>query len=85
MRTTGAVRAAGAPTVVACITHAILSGEAVDRIEASVLDEVVVTDTIPLQERARTSKKIRVRSVAPLLAEAIQRTHNEDSISSLFV
>jgi len=80
-----AVRAAGAPTVVACITHAILSGEAVDRIEASVLDEVVVTDTIPLQERARTSKKIRVRSVAPLLAEAIQRTHNEDSISSLFV
>ena len=80
-----AVRAAGAPAVLACITHSILSGKAVERIESSVLEEVVVTDTIPLQSNARNARKIRVRSVAPLLAEAIQRTHNEDSISSLFV
>ena len=80
-----AVRAAGAPVVVACITHAVLSGEAVVRLGRSALDELVVTDTIPLQPAARDCPKIRVRSVAPLLAEAIQRTHNEDSISSLFV
>jgi len=80
-----AVRAAGAPKVIACVTHAVLSGQAIDRINASQLDELIVTDTIPLHDRARGCDRIRVRSVAPLLAEAIQRTHDEDSISSLFV
>jgi ribose-phosphate pyrophosphokinase len=80
-----AVRAAGAPKVMACITHAVLSGQAIERIDRSALDELVVTDTIPLQERASQCKRIHVRSVAPLLASAIQRTHDEDSISSLFV
>ena len=80
-----AVRAAGAPMVLACITHAVLSGQAIERIDKSALDELVVTDTIPLQAHAQASKRIHVRSVAPLLAEAIQRTHDEDSISSLFV
>jgi ribose-phosphate pyrophosphokinase len=80
-----AVRNAGAPIVLACATHAVLSGKAVERIEASSLEELVVTDTIPLHESSRACKKIRVGSVAGLLAEAIRRTHNEDSISSLFV
>jgi ribose-phosphate pyrophosphokinase len=80
-----AVRAAGAPKVLACTTHAVLSGQAIERINASSLDELVVTDTIPLHDGARGCKRISVRSVAPLLAEAIQRTHDEDSISSLFV
>ena len=80
-----AVREAGAPMVMACATHAVLSGEAVDRLAASALDELVVTDTIPLHARAAESPKITVKSVAELLAEAIRRTHNEDSISNLFV
>jgi ribose-phosphate pyrophosphokinase len=80
-----AVRAAGAPIVLAGITHAVLSGQAIERIDRSALDELVVTDTIPLSDRARACERIRVRSVAPLLADAIQRTHDEDSISSLFV
>jgi ribose-phosphate pyrophosphokinase len=80
-----AVRAAGAPIVLAGITHAVLSGQAIERIGGSALDELVVTDTIPLSDRARACDRIRVRSVAPLLADAIQRTHDEDSISSLFV
>jgi ribose-phosphate pyrophosphokinase len=80
-----AVRDAGAPVVLACATHAVLSGKAVERIEASSLEELVVTDTIPLQGPARECRKIRVGSVAALLAESIRRTHNEDSISSLFV
>jgi ribose-phosphate pyrophosphokinase len=80
-----AVRNAGAPVVLACATHAVLSGKAVERIEASSLEELVVTDTVPLQAAAQACRKIRVGSVAALLAEAIRRTHNEDSISSLFV
>lgn len=80
-----AVRAAGAPLVMACATHAILSGRAIERVEASALAELVVTDTVPLQPRAAACPKIAVRSVAGLLAEAIRRTHSEDSISSLFV
>jgi ribose-phosphate pyrophosphokinase len=80
-----AVRAAGAPMVMACATHPILSGKAIDRLESSALAELVVTDTVPLQPRAAASPKIAVRSVAGLLAEAIRRTHSEDSISSLFV
>jgi ribose-phosphate pyrophosphokinase len=80
-----AVRAAGAPLVVACATHAVLSGPAVTRLAESKLDELVVTDTIPLRPETSRLKKITVLSVASLLAEAIQRTHDEASISSLFV
>ena len=78
-----AVRQAGALRVLACITHAVLSGPAPERIHDSALDEVVVTDTIPNHERA--IRKMHVLSVAPLLGEAVRRTHAEDSISSLFV
>ena len=77
-----AVRAAGAPVVLACATHPVLSGPAMSRLAASSLDELVVTDTIPL---GSNSAKIRVLTVAPLLGEAIKRTHEEASISSLFV
>jgi ribose-phosphate pyrophosphokinase len=79
-----AVRAAGAPVVLACATHPVLSGPAMTRLGASNLDELVVTDTIPLHNDSPSSK-IRVLSVAPLLGEAIKRTHEEASISSLFV
>jgi ribose-phosphate pyrophosphokinase len=80
-----AVRAAGAPLVLACATHAVLSGPAVRRLRESQLDELVVTDTIPLRPDAGELAKITVLPVAPLLAEAIRRTHDEASISSLFV
>jgi ribose-phosphate pyrophosphokinase len=75
----------GATKVVAYCTHAVLSGAAVERIDGSDLDEVVVTDTIPLREDARASAKIRQLSVAGLLAETILRIFNEDSVSSLFI
>jgi ribose-phosphate pyrophosphokinase len=81
----GAVRAAGAPTVLACATHAVLSGPAVSRLTDSAIDELVVTDTIPLGKQAAQLEKITVLPVAPLLAEAIRRTHDEASISSLFI
>jgi len=80
-----AVRRAGAPAVIACATHPVLSGPAIARIEASALDELVVTDTIPLSDAARRVSKIHVLPVAPLLGEAIRRIHEEASISSLFV
>lgn len=75
----------GARRVFACCTHGVLSGPAVDRIEDSPLSEVVVTDTIPLDDdkRARSSK-LSVVSVAPLLANAITRIHKDDSVSELF-
>ena len=75
----------GATKVVAYCTHAVLSGAAVERIDHSDLDELVVTDTIPLREDARASAKIRQLSVAGLLAETILRIFNEDSVSSLFI
>ena len=75
----------GAKKVVAYCTHAVLSGGAVGRIAGSDIDELVVTDTIPLGEEARTCKKIRQLSVAGLLAETILRIFNEDSVSSLFI
>lgn len=79
-----ALRKDGARRIYASCTHAVLSGPAVERIESSGLDEVVVTNTIPLDER-RSSKKLTVLSVAPLLGEAIDRIHRESSVSSLFV
>ena len=79
-----ALKEKGALRVIAYCTHAVLSGTAVARIEASALDELVVTDTIPLREDARNSKRIRLLSVAELLAETIRRITNEESVSSLF-
>jgi ribose-phosphate pyrophosphokinase len=74
----------GAKRIYASCTHPVLSGPAVERIEGSALEEVVVTNTIPLPE-GRPSKKLTVLSVAPLLGEAISRIHKEESVSRLFV
>jgi ribose-phosphate pyrophosphokinase len=79
-----ALKEDGARRVLASCTHAILSGQAVARLERSVIEEVVITNTIPLREDQQ-SKKITVLSVAPLLAKAIHRIHTETSVSSLFV
>ncbi len=79
-----ALREEGARRILASCTHAVLSGQAVERLEKSEIAEVVVTNTIPLREDQQ-SKKITVLSVAPLLAEAIHRIHTETSVSSLFV
>ena len=80
-----ALKEHGAEKVLAYCTHPVLSGPAVERIEKSVMDEIVVTDTIPLNEQARKCKKIRVLSVANLLAETMRRISEEASVSSLFV
>ncbi len=74
----------GARSVSACATHAVLSGPAVKRIEESPLKEVVFSNSIPLTEEAKSSKKIKSLSVAPLLARAIQSIHEETSVSILF-
>ena len=79
------LKAEGAVKVVAYCTHAVLSGNAVARIAESAMDELVVTDTIPLREDARACRKIRCLSVAGLLAETILRIFTEDSVSSLFI
>jgi ribose-phosphate pyrophosphokinase len=75
----------GAKRVVAYATHAVLSGPAVERLQKSPIEEVVVSDTIPLNAAAAACRKIRSLSVATLLAEAIRRIHQADSLSSLFV
>jgi len=75
----------GASRVFAAATHPVLSGPAIDRIENSMLEEVVLTDTIPIPARARESGKFKILSVSRLLGEAIKRIHNSDSVSSLFV
>jgi ribose-phosphate pyrophosphokinase len=80
-----ALKEQGATRVLAYCTHAVLSGSAVQRITESQIDELVVTDTIPLRSDAQACKKIRVLSVAGLLAETILRISNEDSVSSLFM
>ncbi|MGB5252103.1 MAG: ribose-phosphate diphosphokinase [Sedimenticolaceae bacterium] len=80
-----ALKAHGAAQVVAYCTHAVLSGPAVTNIESSLLDELVVTSTIPLREDAAACTKIRQLSIAGLLAESIRRINNEESVSSLFV
>jgi len=80
-----ALKKQGAEKVIAYCTHAVLSGPAMERIAASALDELVVTDTIPLREEAKNCKRIRVLTVASLLAETMRRISNEDSVSSLFV
>jgi len=79
-----ALKAEGATRVLAYCTHPVLSGQAVERVTKSALDELVVTDSIPLNEAARACSKIRVISCAPLLAETILRINRADSVSSLF-
>ena len=74
----------GATKVVACATHGVFSGPAVQRIVESPITEVVVTDTLPLSEAAKASGKIKQVSIAKLLGEAIKRIHSSDSVSSLF-
>ena len=74
----------GATKVVAYCTHPVLSGPAIQNIEGSNLDSLVVTDTIPLNEKAKSCKSIRQLSMAKLLAESIRRVSNEESISAMF-
>ena len=85
---TGAAQALkdnGARRVVAYSTHPVLSGPAIERLEASPIEKVIVTDTIPLTEEAKKCSKIQVLSIAPLLAKALRRIHLGESVSSLFV
>ena len=81
----GALKEKGASKVLAYCTHPVLSGNAVSRIQDSRLDELVVTNTIPLSDEAKVSDKIRQLSIAELLAEAMRRVASEDSVSSLFM
>jgi len=80
-----ALKANGAARVIACAVHGVLSGPAVDRIEKSPIDKLIVTNTIPLSRHAATCSKIVVLSVARLLGQAIKSIHEETSVSSLFV
>jgi ribose-phosphate pyrophosphokinase len=80
-----ALKAAGADRVLACAVHGVLSGPAIERIENSPLDQLIVTNTIPLGGNAQQCKKIVVLSVARLLGQAIRSIHEETSVSSLFV
>jgi ribose-phosphate pyrophosphokinase len=79
-----ALREQGATGVIASCTHPVLSDPAIERIQDSVLERVIVTDTIPLEGPARDCEKIDVVTVAPLLAEAVRRIHEDDSVSDLF-
>lgn len=80
-----ALIAKGAKRVVAACTHAVLSGPAVSRVNESVIEELIVTNTTPLDSKQKQCKKLTVLSIAPLIGEAIKRIHEETSISSLFV
>ena len=79
------LRKNGARRVLACFTHAVLSGPAIQRLLESEIEQIVVTDTIPIGEAKRRCGKVLVLSVAPLLGEAIRRIHENASVSSLFV
>ena len=85
VKTAKALLEAGAATVSACASHAVLSGPAIDRIASSPLTEVVVTNTIPLSEAGRQEPKIKVLTIAGLIARAIQSIHEESSVSKLFM
>ena len=80
-----ALKENGARAIYACATHGVLSGPAIERINNSDIEEVVLTDTIPLGDKGQDTSKVRVLSVAKLLAEAIRRIHEDESVSSLFV
>jgi ribose-phosphate pyrophosphokinase len=79
-----ALKDKGAKRVVAACTHAVLSDKAVEKVNNSVLEELIVTNTIPLDSKTEQCKKLTVLSIAPLIGEAIKRIHEESSISSLF-
>jgi ribose-phosphate pyrophosphokinase len=81
----GALQREGAKRILACGVHAVLSGPAIERIKVSPIEEVLVTNSIPLPEGKRAAGRITVLSVAPLLGEAIRRIHDEESVSTLFV
>jgi ribose-phosphate pyrophosphokinase len=81
----GALKKKGARRVVAACTHAVLSGSAVDKVNNSVIEGLIVTDTIPFNSKKEQCRKLTVLSIASLLGEAIKRIHEESSISSLFV
>ncbi|MFH1874348.1 MAG: ribose-phosphate pyrophosphokinase [Pseudomonadota bacterium] len=85
MKAADALKQSGAKAVCACCTHPVLSGKAIENLENSCLEELIVTDTIPLSAKAASCKKIKVLSVSKLLAEAIRRIHAADSVSSLFL
>jgi len=85
VKTVEALKEKGAVKVYACATHPVLSGPAVERIEKSQLEEVIVTNTIPLSSEKRKCKKIRTLTVAGLLAAAVQAIHDETSVSGLFI
>jgi ribose-phosphate pyrophosphokinase len=76
---------AGARAVYGCITHGLLSGPALERIHASTIKELIITDSIPPRPEVKASSKVRVLSVAHLLSEAVKRIHEGDSLSSLFI
>jgi len=80
-----ALKEKGARNVIAACTHAVLSGNAVEKVNKSVLEELIVTNTIPLDSKKDMCKKLTVLSIATLIGEAIKRIHEESSISSLFV
>src|SRR6266436_9483556 len=80
-----ALKNAGAERIHACFTHAVLSGQAVKQLDESEIEEIIITNTIPLRDHACESKNIKVLSIAPLLAKAIKSIHEETSVSSLFV
>jgi ribose-phosphate pyrophosphokinase len=84
VKTADALLSAGASKVFACASHPVLSGQAIERIAKSRLEQVVVTNTIPLTEQGRAEPKIKVLSIAGLLGRAIQSIHEETSVSSLF-
>jgi len=79
-----AIKKNGAKRVIAACTHAVLSGPAIERINESELEEVITTNTIPMDSRQEKCKKLTVLSIAPLLGEAIKRIHEESSVTSLF-
>jgi len=80
-----ALKEAGAARVLACAVHGVLSGPAIERIDKSPIDELIVTNSVPLRNEGQNCKKIRVLSVARLLGQAIRNIHEETSVSSLFV
>lgn len=80
-----ALKENGAASIFACATHGVLSGPAIERINSSYIQEILLTDTIPLGDKTEQTDKIRVLTVAALLAEAIRRIHEDESVSSLFV
>jgi ribose-phosphate pyrophosphokinase len=80
-----ALKQNGAERVLACAVHGVLSGPAIERLEAAPIDQVIITNTIPLNGDKAHSKKIKVLSVARLLGQAIRSIHEETSVSSLFV